>query len=258
MLNFKLFGPKKVGLALGGGVARGLAHIGVLKVLKKNKIPIDFISATSSGAVIGALFAFGIDPEYMEDIAKKKFFNIFTVSVSQINPFAEDEIVQMIEREIGKVNFDEANIPIVMVAQDIKTGERVVLKSGRVSRAVSASCAFPGIFTPKKIGGRTLIDGGGADNLPVGLLDTDIRIAVDVIPSHNLKRDPDNPVRIMGRAIDLAIKKLTAPQREAADILIEPDISPDIWHTDFNKAAALIKAGENAAEKKLGEIKRLL
>lgn len=256
----KWFGKKKVGIALGGGVARGIAHIGVLKVLKHHKVPIDCIAAVSSGSVIGSLFAFGLSPDYLEDLAlRKKTFDLFRVSMSQINPFAEDEIVSLIEKEIGKATFKEADIPLVVVAQDIKTGERVLLKSGRVGRAVSASCAFPGIFNPKKISGRTLVDGGGADNLPVSVLEgmgADITIAVDVLPFRPLKKDPSNPVQIIGRAIDLVIKELTAKQRELADILIEPDIPPEIWHTDFNKAAVLIKIGEQAAKKKLEEIRR--
>ncbi|NQU16954.1 MAG: patatin-like phospholipase family protein [Candidatus Saganbacteria bacterium] len=258
-MRFPWGGRKKIGLALGGGVARGLAHIGVLKVLKKEKIPIDCIAATSSGAVIGSFFAFGLDPEYLEEIAKNKIFDLFKVSLNQINPFAQDEIVQVIERQIGKANFRDADIPIIVVAQDIKSGKRVLLKSGRVSTAVSASCAFPGIFNPKKLKGKTLIDGGGADNLPVSVLDemgAEIKIAVDVVPQRPLKRDPTNPIQVMGRAVDLVIRQLTVIQRQQADILIEPDISPEIWHTDFHKVKALIKFGEQAALKKISEIKK--
>jgi len=243
---------KKIGIALGGGVARGLAHIGVLKALKKKKIPIDYIAATSSGSIFGALFAFGIDPSYMEEIANKSIINLFQVSVNQINPFAEDEIASLIRREIGRAHFSDAGIPLAVVAQDIKTGKRVILKSGSVAKAVSASCAFPGIFKPKKIAGKTLIDGGGADNLPVSVVSkmgAGITIAVDVLPKRALKKDPKNPIQLMGRAIDLVIKKMGEESRQAADILIEPDIPPEIWHTDFHKAKTLIKIGEQAVAK---------
>lgn len=254
-LRQKLFrwgSRKKIGIALGGGVARGLAHIGVLKALKKRNIPIDYIAATSSGSIFGALFAFGVDPSYMEEIAEKRIINLFQVSVNQINPFAEDEIAALITREIGKADFRDAGIPLSVVTQDIKTGNRVVLNSGSVARAVSASCAFPGIFKPKKIGGKTLIDGGGVDNLPVSVvieMGAEITIAVDVLPKGPLKRDPKNPIQLMGRAIDLAIISMEEESRRAADILIEPDIPPEIWHTDFNKAKTLIKLGEQSVAK---------
>ncbi|MFC1496194.1 patatin-like phospholipase family protein [Candidatus Margulisiibacteriota bacterium] len=260
MIKLPWSGKKKVGLALSGGVARSLAHIGILKVFKREKIPIKMIAATSGGAMVGSLFAFGLDPDYIEEVFTRDF-NLLRVSIDQINPFTNNTVQEFIEDVLGKVYFKDADIPIAVIAQDIKSGKTVVLKSGKVAPAVAASSAFPGIFNPKKINGMSLIDGGGADNLPVAELirmKASITIAVDVISDRPLKKDTKNPIQVLGRALDLAIKKLTADARAAADICIEPEIPMDIWHADYHKSKIIIEAGEKAALKKIQEIKALL
>lgn len=257
-----VFKKKKIGLALGGGVARGIAHIGVIKVLKKHKIPIHFIAATSAGSMIGALYAAGMDPHAMEKAAHRLGWGRFIrIVLTRHGPASTEEIQKFITTNIGDLKFSDLKIPLAVVATDLKTGREVVIREGNVAKAVAASSAFPGVFVPIKHGADVLVDGGIVNNLPssvVKKMGAEFVIAVDVIPGNPLKKDPDNAFEIFGRAFDLVMKKISAEGRNLADLLIEPEIPEDIWHLDFDKSKRLIAAGEEAAESRILEIKTRL
>lgn len=259
---FSFLRPRRVGLALSGGVARGLAHIGVLKVLKKHKIPIHFVAGCSAGALAGAVFAAGMDPEKMEKKARSlNWLNYLRISLDRYGPATTDELQKLVRENIGDKKFEELKLPFAAVCADIKTGRRVILREGKVAWAVAASCAFPGVLTPIKHGADLLVDGGLAENLPVKTvkeMGANFIIAVDVVPSYPLKADPQNAAQMFGRSLDLVLHSLSAEQRKLADVLIEPEIPEDIWHLDIDKAAQLIKVGEAAAEAKILELKTKL
>lgn len=260
---FKLFvKDKKVGLALGGGVARGLAHIGVLKSFKKHKIPIHFISGTSSGALIGVLYAAGMDPHKMESTAQRLgWMRFIRFVLARHGASSTEEIKKLIIKNIGNLKFSDLEIPFTAVSTDLKTGKEVVLKDGFVADAVAASCAFPGFFVPVKHGSILLVDGGIANNVPSGVvkkMGAGFVIACDVIPDFPIKEDLENMFQIFGRSLDLVMKKMGAEGRAMADILIEPKIPQDVWQLDVAKSKQLIKAGEEAAEQKIIEIKTRL
>ncbi|MBU0574590.1 MAG: patatin-like phospholipase family protein [Candidatus Margulisbacteria bacterium] len=249
---------KRIGLALSGGMVRGTAHIGVLKVLRAKNINIECLSACSAGAIVGCLYAAGLSPEKIEQIAVKEinWFRFFKPAIWKEAPSSLDEIKRFIKSHIGDVQFSDLELPFAVVAQDLRTGKEVVLNKGSVMEAVAASAAFPGIFTPLKLGKHLLIDGGIVNNLPTSLLGdmgANYKIAVDVVPKPPFKHDPGNLVHLFERALDIALHKMSEEGRKLADLLIAPDIPEDIWHHDLDsgKIKKLIKAGEEAGEKVL-------
>jgi NTE family protein len=176
-MTLKLFSaPKKIGLALGSGAARGLAHIGVLKVLAQEQIPIAAVSGTSIGALIGALYAAGVPVSEMEEIAKsvdwKKIARWVDPRVPVSGLIDGKRITRFFEELLPVRNFSDLNIPLAMLATDVETGESIVLKQGDLLTALRASIAFPGIFSPVNIGDRFLVDGGLCHPVPAHILST--------------------------------------------------------------------------------------
>jgi len=255
------FGKKKIGLVLGGGVARGIAHIGVLKVIDQYKIPIHYLAGTSSGAIVGAAYACGLEIRLIEEISlrigwgrllKLSFFKPGFISAKAI----EDLMVQY----IGDKKFSELKIPFSVVAADIKTGDAVILNHGKIAKAVAASSAVPGIVAPEDYEHHFLVDGGLGNNLPVDVarkMGANFVIAVDAVPSKPIKYLPKDPFQMYGRAFDIVMHKLSIEQRRNADILIEPEMDEDIWHLDLHKAKRLIAAGEAAAHKALRHLQKV-
>lgn len=174
----------KLGLALGGGSARGLSHIGVLKVLHKHKIYPDYIAGTSMGAVIGALYAADHTPKEMEDIAKStKWKKIVDFKIPKAGFIEGDLVERKIRRLIVNKNFSELSIPLCVVAYNIDLHEKAIFSKGSVSKAIRASMSIPGIFAPTKIGKYHYIDGGVIDPTPfevVKEMGADVVIAVDL------------------------------------------------------------------------------
>jgi NTE family protein len=152
--------PPKIGVALGGGFARGLAHIGVLKVLEEENIPVDFIAGTSVGSVIGAAYASGISAKELEEIAALVRFKDFSRwTFSRFGLFSNDKMAVFLRKVLRCRTFEELRIPLAIAATDIVTGEPAVFTSGDLIDPVRASCAYPGMFQPVKIGDRLLVDG---------------------------------------------------------------------------------------------------
>lgn len=251
-----------MGLVLSGGVARGIAHIGVIKVLEKYKIPVDFIAATSSGALIGVLYAAGMRINQMEKAALRLGWSrLISVVMARHGLVSSDEMQKFIIKNVGDLKFSDLKIPFAVVATDLRTGREVVLREGKVAPAVASSCSVPGVFVPIKHGEDLLIDGGLSNNVPSSVaknMGANFIIAIDVVPGQNLGETPKNALQIFGRAFDLAIKKLSIQGRQMADVLIEPEIPQDIMHVDVDKAKRLIEIGERATEGRILEIKTRL
>lgn len=282
----------KVGIALGTGAARGLAHIGVLKALQREGIPIDFISGTSMGALVGGCFAAGIPVEDLERLAleidAKKVRSYFSPSFTR-HGIAHGRTIEDILRDIiGDITFDQLKIPLAVMCTDLITGDEVVLKSGSVIKALRASISLPVIFTPVKYNGSLLVDGGLVDPLPVSAvaqMGADIIIAVDVtrnieqsilmaakpprydkvrsLFSRWKKGDPkEKPewtpgmFQVMLQTIKVMEAKLTELQiaEEKVDILLKPSLN-HILFLDFKKSNELISRGEEVVMKSLSEIR---
>ena len=180
----------KVGLALGGGAARGLAHIGVLEVFEEENIPIDMIAGTSFGGLVGAFRAQGKDASLMKEAAEKmnvaKMLSLADLALPKSGLLGGKAVIHLLQKAMGKdVKFDELPTPLALVATDIVTGEEVVIDQGSVLEGVRASISIPGIFTVAKREGRYLVDGGLVNPVPVSVLKkmgADFIIAVNVMP----------------------------------------------------------------------------
>lgn len=174
---------KKVGLALGSGSVRGMAHIGALKVLEENRIPIDYISGTSAGALVGALYASGMSIGEIEDLVKTiKWEKLLDFSHPQSGLVRGKNIEVFLRKLIKNKSFDDLKIPFACVAVDIKTGEKIIFDEGNVAKAVRASISIPAFFEPVKMGRMLLVDGGVLDPVPVDILKkkVDFTIALDI------------------------------------------------------------------------------
>ncbi|MCX5748802.1 MAG: patatin-like phospholipase family protein [Candidatus Saganbacteria bacterium] len=258
---FNPFRKKKVGLALSGGGARGLAHIGVLKVFHDHRIPVDMIAGTSAGALIGSLFAGGVNITTMMEIATKvKWKNFFRIVLSKSGLVSSEEIENFVISQIGKKTFADMEKPFSAVTIDIKTGEEVVLDKGEVCKAVRASCSFPWMYIPFKYEKHLLVDGVLKNNLPsdiVRKMGADIVIGVDVIPRLEEADDFKNILEIFDRALDLFILNQDRDKKKGCDVLITP-VHERISSLELDKAERLVQLGEEAAKKALPEIKKAL
>lgn len=252
---------KKVGLALGGGAARGIAHVGVLKVLVKEGIPVHMIAGTSSGALFGALYAGGLGMEAMEISARRAGWSrLVRLAITRRGAVSGDSMVKLVEEAIGHKEFKDLKIPFTAVASDLKSGERVVISEGSVAEAVHASSAIPGVFIPVHLQGRLLADGMITENVPVAVVKSmgaDFIIAVDVLPKVSLDKEPGNMVEVVERALDIGVRVASEKMIEKADVWLDP-VRQSISPFALNHADDLIKMGERAATDAIPEIKKKL
>lgn len=252
---------KKIGLALGGGAFRGVAHIGVLKVLEENDIQPAHIAGTSIGALIGALYAFGTPVDRMLEIARNiTWLSISHFTLSKMGLLTNDEIGEIIEKELGKDRqFEEAEIPLAIVAADIENGSKVVFEKGSVVEAVLASTCIPGIFIPIEIDDRILVDGGLVENVPVTPLrdkGLDMIIAVN-LGSRRSYHKPDDIIDVIISALDIAIEVHSRSITKDADVIIEPDVG-SYSRFDSKKVDKFYEEGYEAAQKALPDIQKIL
>jgi NTE family protein len=260
---------KKIGLALSGGAARGLAHVGVIDVLHKEGIPIDMIAGTSSGAVMGAIYAWNQDTDRMKayalDPSWKKMAPMIDPSFPKTGFIKGKKIKKLLSTFIGgNIKFIDLKIPLACIATDIDTGEEVVIDHGSVLEALRASISIPGIFTLVKHEGRYLVDGGLTTPLPVNTvkrMGADLIIAVNVTPdvstrTEKIQKEP-NIFQVLIQSIYIATYSLVRSGVENADIVIEPAVA-HIGAGDFQKAEELLTLGEQAARNAIPEIKKML
>ncbi len=253
--------PKKIGLALGGGAARGIAHIGVLKVLKENDIPVHIIAGTSSGALFGALYAGGVSIEEMvRESTRTGWSRLVRLILSRRGAVSAEAMEKLVYESLGYREFSRLNIPLYVIATDIKTGEQVILKDGDLALAIHASSAVPGVFAPIEIDGQLLVDGMVVNNVPANLLKAlgaDFVIAVDVIPRCILGKNPENFVEVAERSIDIGLKIQARLTLRNADVVIEP-VTENIGPFELSKSKLLIEMGERAAREAIESIKKRL
>lgn len=244
---------QKVGLALSGGAVLGAAHAGVLRALEEHNIGIDCISGTSIGALVASLYAFGWDYEHIKNFAIDiSWGDLTNISFSKMGILSNKKIRSEILKDVGSVNFDEAKIPLALVATNISTGGKVVLKKGDVGKAVMASTCIPGIFDPVEIDGELLVDGGIVENVPVSPLKdmgADFIIAVD-LNARYLNSKPENIIDLLLNSFHLTLSTASKLQTEDADIVISPDLS-QFNMVDMEQVAPLIEEGYREAMKVL-------
>ena len=282
----------RVGLALSGGGAKGIAHIGVLKVLEKEGIPVHLVSGNSMGSIIGALYASGYSAAQMERIIRSQNWQqILTDSLSRNDLSMEDKHEEgryvlnlpVSGLKVGRVkgiisghrimntfsrytvgvhsihDFSELPIPFTCVATDLETGEMVVLDHGDLPEALRASMAIPTVFTPIVINNRMLVDGGVVNSFPVRQLKkmgADVIIGIDVVGDLYTKEELDSINKIIDQTVKIHGKKLRREQGELCDVLLKVD-TRGYSASDFRKFDALIKIGEQAAMAKIHELRAL-
>ena len=288
-------GGVRVGLALGTGAALGHATIGVLKVFKREGIPVDLIAGTSMGSLIAGTYAAGYEPEEIEAMTVRidkswVYENLFwDLTVLRSGLFQGETLLRFIRTYLGSREFSDMDIPFACVAADIETGEEVVLKAGRVAEAIRASCGLPIIFVPFHLNGRYLVDGGLVNPVPTRVL---ADLGADILISVNLTtptgdrphggayaqrplrarpvlleslRDAATPQLLKNpHIIDVFFNMIYTMEYEVAQsrlemahVVLHPDLKGFSW-TELHRAREIIKAGERAAEEALPRIKALI
>lgn len=259
--NFLRKKRKKIGLALGGGAVRGIAHIGVIKVLEENNIPIDCIAGVSSGSLVGGIYASGTSIDYMiENISEVNWPDIGNLAVSTKGIFSSERIEGFVKKHSKTNNLSKMKIPFCSIAVDLLTGKEEVFKRGELSKAIRASISFPGIYVPFEFNGRHYVDGCIFNILPAMALKdmgADFVIGIDVIPQKvNLSEIPENSFYIIDRCIDLVFEKIPRESKyKGVDVLIQPIVGEEISSIDLYERKKLIHLGKEAAERKIDIIK---
>lgn len=250
----------RIGLALSGGAARGMAHIGALKAFLDNGIKIDCVAGTSIGAMVAAFFAFKSSVEEMRRQAEKmSWLKVSRLAISKSGILSNKMIGEIIRDSMGDVNIEDAAIPLAIVATDIARGGKVVLRKGNLARAVMASTAIPGIFTPVEIDGRPLVDGFLVENLPTATIremGADIVLAVSLTTLKEY-REPKGLVNILLNAFEIAIYANTILTQQNADVLVQPEIS-NLPPDDLSNSSALFNEGYSSAILSLTQIQSII
>lgn len=285
----------KIGLALSGGGARGIAHIGVIIALEEEGIPIDYIAGTSMGSIVGGLYAAGYsgkdqkeivhqidwegifneNPEPGSELISKRYGMMESIVVLRFKfwdvyiPFGlmngqriNDELFKLTAQAnyAAKSNFDSLSIPYRPVVVDISTGKVVAIDKGDLAQAIRGSMAIPFLFYPAKINGRYMVDGGVLNVIPTDVvkdMGADIIIGVDLVGLFPLGKEPTNLMEIADHTIDIMIRELKQKNIALADVLIEPQLGQHS-STDYSGLDSLIEKGYRAAKDKMDEIKRII
>jgi NTE family protein len=283
----------KIGLALGGGGARGIAHIGVLKTLEQANIPISLIAGTSMGAIIGGTYALNSDYKTLEQklfgfLEKETLFNLeshflkseddtrltglkrlanflremYTWKIRSSRKWIIDPtlIEKMIHELVDESTFEECKTPFIAVAADLYSGEKIILGQGKLKQAILASSAIPGTFAPVELYGRLLGDGGIVEPIPAKIakdMGMDLVVAVDVGREIKKRKKFKNLIDIVVQAENIKSNELSKMKLYPADIVIEPDVGHVSW-AHFSKARECIRRGEIATWNAVPKLKLLI
>ena len=251
-----------IGLALGGGFARGIVHVGVLKVLEQEGIPVSFVAGTSVGALIGAAYCSGVSPTELEEIAARvRFRDLARWTLSRYGFATNLRMITFLKKILKVHTFEELQVPLAVTATDFGSGEGVVFRSGPLVDAVRASCAYPGVFLPVKVNGRLLVDGMLAHSLPTKPardMGADKVLAVS-LRSHWKTSDggPRHIFDVIGQCFSIAQDVNCAQARACADLVIEPDVT-GYRYDDFERSAELVQIGEEATRAAIPAIRKWL
>jgi len=250
----------KIGLALSGGSALGIAHIGAIRALRENKIPIDYVSGTSAGAIVATALAFGVSLEKMIELScRLSWSNLSEFGYSKLGLNSNRPVGEIMIELVGDKKIEDASIPLAIIATDIDTGEKIIFRKGSVADAVRASTCLPGFFIPTKIKGKRLVDGGLTENLPLSPLrkmGADVRVGIDLGHFRTLKKT-HNVLDVITNAYNILIKPQENIPAEDVEVLVEPHLEK-FHSTDFKKVDELMQAGYHAARLKIPQIKKYL
>jgi NTE family protein len=257
--------PKKeprIALVLSGGSAKGFAHVGVIRVLEQEKIPIHMIIGTSVGSLIGAIYAANPDSFQLEWTAFKIERNDildFSLMSAKLGPVQGARLEAFMEQtaKVGRV--EDTKIPFYPIATDLNTGETVILEKGSLARAVRASSAIPGVFVPVTFGNRTLVDGGVTNNVACDIARSK---GADIVIAVNLQKDIKDHdigsvIDVIGQSISIMMREASKAKLQYADVVIEPD-TKKVSLFDFTQKKALMDEGIKATKKAIPKIKEVI
>ena len=244
---------KKIGLALGGGAVLGAAHIGVLRALEELDVEISFVTGTSIGAFVGALYAFGNTSKDIEEIALKlSWMDISGIAIFESGLLSNAKLGELLGESLGDKKIEDADIPLAVIATDIVNGDKVILDKGLVAQAVMASTCIPGVFSPVKLDEKLLVDGGIVENIPIDtvkIMGADYVIGVDLNAKKTYNK-PDSILDVIINSFHFTLKAAAKFQTEDANLLITPDLSKfNMVSTDQIKD--LIEQGYKDAKEQL-------
>lgn len=260
---------KGVGLALGGGAARGFAHIGVLKVLQEEGIPVTSVAGTSAGSIIGAVFCSGLSWDRILSEARAfDWGELASLKFPRMGFMSLAKMERVLDHILGGVDFKDLIIPFAAVAVDIVTGEELVIKEGQVASAVRASCSIPGIFEPAILNGRMLVDGGLRNDVPAdvaralgGAHGREPRRPVEFVIGVNLNsgsghyQQPKGVLDVIHYSFDILLKHSSQGGLADADLVISP-VMQDIGYRELSKIDECVARGEAAARSALAGLSR--
>jgi len=253
--------PAKIALVLGAGSSKGFAHIGVLKILELNKIPIHMIVGTSVGSAVGSLYAYGMDAFSLQKLAfSVEKGDLIDPLIVPSNGFIKGEkLEEFINKSVNYTSMEKLKIPFYAVATDLEKGQEIVFGKGNTGMAVRASCSIPGIFKPVKISDKIYVDGGVISPVAVEVakrFGADVVIAVD-ISSGIEHTQPDGTIETILQSINIMYSRLGAIQLAKADVVIRPKVD-HISSGDFSKKHEAILEGEKAAIEALPQLMAII
>ncbi len=252
--------PARVAVVLGAGASKGFAHVGVLKVLESQKIPIHLIVGTSAGSLVGSLYAYGIDAFELQKMALALQKNdVIDLTVPDNGFIRGDKLENFVNRTVRQTPLEKLKIPFRAVATNVQTGEETVFATGNTGKAVRASCSIPGVFQPVRIGEKAYVDGGVVSPVAVDAArkaGADVVIAVDISAGVG-GSVPQGILDTILRSIDIMYAKIAMAQLKGADIVIRPQVG-QIGSSDFDRRNEAILEGEKAATLALPQIRQLL
>jgi NTE family protein len=251
----------KIALVLGGGSAKGFAHVGVIRVLEQEKIPIHMIVGTSVGSLIGGMYAANPDSFQLEWVAFKIDRNdILDFSISaKMGPVQGVRLEGFVEQNVKIRKIEDTKLPFFPIATDLNTGETVTLEKGSLAKAIHASSSIPGIFVPVSFDNRTLVDGGVTDNVPCDIAKAK---GADIIIAVNLQKDIknnqiDSLIDIIAQSVSIMMRESSKAKMACADVIIEPD-TKGVSMFDFSQKKQLMEEGIKAAKHAVPSIREAI
>ena len=251
----------KIGLALGGGFARGIAHVGVLRVLAEHNIPVHTIAGVSAGAIVAAAFASGATPDEIGRVGcAMRFTDVARWSLGRMGFVGSERMERFLKRLLKQFRFENMTIPLGILATDLGTGDSVLFhQQGDVNLPVRASCSYPGLFQPVRYGDQLLVDGAISMEVPAALarsLGATHVISVH-LPMQGAAAPPQNMFQVVNRCFQIMQTRTEQGWRSASDLVISPEARGIQWD-DFSSAMKLVEAGAKAAEVVLPQIRAWL
>ena len=250
-----------IGLALGGGAARGAAHIGVLKVLAEEGIAVDRVAGTSVGSVVGAAFCAGLSwKDILERARRIDWPDVASLTLPRMGFLRMDRFEGLIRGTIGVEDFRDLSIPLSTVAVDLATGREVIFASGPIARAVRASCSVPGVFEPVLEGEGVLVDGGLLNEVPADVvrrMGADVVLAVSLTADRRHEAPPRNVLDIIYYSFDILLAARTQESLKAADLVVAPQLA-GFAYRDLKRIDELVERGERAMRGALGRLRQII